>query len=98
FNRDHAKNAAIVRANLQDRGIFTPDAFVEAAATLVEAWRRTAGGSDELGEVGSNRTMVDIVRRAQAFAQLSARMSVEAEDFRQGARDSMVGRIRARGQ
>lgn len=97
FNRDHFKNAAIIRQNLSDRGVFTPDAFIEAAATLVEAWRRTAAGSDELGEVGSNRTMIDIVRRAQAFAQLAARNVVEAEDFHQGARDSMTGRIRARG-
>ncbi|MGH7803571.1 MAG: hypothetical protein ACREQJ_04435, partial [Candidatus Binatia bacterium] len=97
FNRDHAKNAHIVRKNLAKSAVFTPDAFVEAAATLIENWRRTAGGSDELGEVGSNRTMVDIVRRAQAFAQLSARSIVEAEDFHQGARDAMVGRIRARG-
>jgi MoxR-like ATPase len=97
FNKDHTKNSAIIRQNLTDRGIFTPDAFIEAAATLTEAWRRTAGGSDELGEVGSNRTMIDIVRRAQAFAQLAARNVVEPEDFHQGARDAMSGRIRARG-
>lgn len=97
FNQDHLKNAAIVRQNLAPSSVFTPDAYVEGAATLVEMWRRTAGGADELGEVGSNRTMIDIVRRSQAFAQLAARDVLDPEDFHQGARDSMTGRIRARG-
>jgi MoxR-like ATPase len=98
FNQDHAKNATIVRKAIGRSRPFTPDAFIEAAATLIQGWRRTAGGTDELGEVGSNRTMIDVVRRAQAFAMLAARDVVEAEDFHQGARDAMMGRIRARGQ
>ena len=98
FNQEHAKNAAIVRKGIGAMRPFTPDAFIEAAATLMQSWRRTAGGTDELGEVGSNRTMIDLVRRAQAFAQLAAHDVVDAEDFHQGARDAMVGRIRARGQ
>ncbi|MBI2078828.1 MAG: ATP-binding protein [Euryarchaeota archaeon] len=98
FNEGHAKNATIVRRGIAATRPFTPDAFIEAAATLMQSWRRTAGGTDELGEVGSNRTMIDIVRRAQAFALLAAKDVVEAEDFHQGAKDAMVGRIRARGQ
>lgn len=97
FNEDHAKNVAIVRRGVAGGKPFTPDAYAEAAATLVEQWRRTVGAGDELGEVGSNRTMIDVVRRAQAFAQLAARPIVEPEDYHEGARDSMVGRIRARG-
>lgn len=97
FNEDHAKNTAIVRRGVAEGRPFTPDAYVEAASTLIEQWRRTVGASDELGEVGSNRTMIDVVRRAQAFAQLSAHAIVEPEDFHQGAHDAMVGRIRARG-
>lgn len=97
FNQEPAKNAAIVRRAIGIQRPFTADAYIEGAASLITSWRRTAGGTDELGEVGSNRTMIDIVRRAQAFALLAAREALEPDDFHQGARDAMTGRIRARG-
>lgn len=97
FNQDHAKNVAIVRRATRDSGPFTSLVYMDAGAGLTEAWRRTAAAGDELGEVGSNRTMIDIVRRAQAHAQLAARPEMTPEDFHTGAREAMMGRIRARG-
>jgi Mg-chelatase subunit ChlI len=97
FNEDHEKNVHIVRRGAPDDGVRTPRLFAEAAAALVESWRKTAAATDELSEVGSNRTMIDIVRRAQAYARLSARETVTLDDYRTGASESMAGRIRARG-
>lgn len=97
FNQDHAKNTEIVRMGTRTTGPFTPTPYLDAAATLIESWRRSAAATDELSEVGSNRTMIDLVRRAQAHAELDARDEISAEDFHAGARESMLGRIRARG-
>lgn len=98
FNQDHARNAQIVRrGSSRTTGPFTPTPFYDAAATLIEHWRRSAAASDELSEVGSNRTMIDIVRRAQAHTELAGRDEVTTEDFHSAARESMLGRIRARG-
>jgi Mg-chelatase subunit ChlI len=97
FNEDHDKNVEIVRRGSQDDEIRTPRIFAEAAAGLIESWRKTAASTDELSEVGSNRTMIDTVRRAQAYARLAGRDHVVLDDFRQGALAAMRGRIRARG-
>lgn len=97
FNQDHAKNVAIVQMGTRMDGPFTSIVYMDAAATITEHWRRSSAASDELSEVGSNRTMIDIIRRAQAHAELAHREEVGAEDFHTGARESMAGRIRARG-
>ncbi len=97
FNQDHAKNAQIVRMGSRHDGPFTPSPYLDAAATLIEHWRRSAAATDELSEVGSNRTMIDIIRRAQAHAELDAHDELSADDFHLGAKESMLGRIRARG-
>lgn len=97
FNQDHAKNLGIVKRATRTDGPFTPTPVLDAATTLIEAWRRSPGNSDDLGEVGSNRTMIDIVRRAQAHAELDGRDEVARDDFHEGAREAMLGRVRARG-
>jgi MoxR-like ATPase len=98
FNRDHGKNRAIVDQGIQGhRSAALPDVLREATVYLVEDWRATAEGSSELLEVGSNRTLLDILRRAEAYALLRGGQAVEAEDWRKGALDAMAGRIRARG-
>ncbi len=97
FNEDHEKNVDIVLRGSHDVGLHTPRVLADAAAGLVESWRRTAAATDELGEVGSNRTMIDIVRRAQAHARLGGREHVTPEDYAEGATEAMTGRIRARG-
>jgi magnesium chelatase subunit I len=97
FNDDHAKNVDIVRRGAAEPALHTPRLFHEASAGLVGAWRRTAAATDELGEVGSNRTMIDVLRRAQAHARLEGRKHVVSQDYITGAHEAMTGRIRARG-
>lgn len=98
FNKDHAKNRAIVDQGLKGaRAAATPEVLREATVYLLEEWRATAEGSAELLEVGSNRTMLDVLSRAEAYAMLRGGAAVEVEDWRKGAVDAMAGRIRARG-
>lgn len=73
-----------------------PGPYRDAAVRLVMRWRRRPQAGDDLGEVGSNRAMVDLVQRAWSHAILSGDARLEPEDFRRGARDAMMGRIRAR--
>lgn len=98
FNQDHAKNRAIVDHGLRGaRAAAIPEVLREATVYLLEDWRKTAEGTNELLEVGSNRTMLDVLARAEAYALLRKSHAVEAEDWRRGALDAMAGRIRARG-
>ncbi len=99
FNEDHAKNRAIVDAGLLEHrahGAYVPETLREASVQLMTRWRKTGGGAGDLSEVGSNRTMIDILRRAESYAVLVGRTNVTAGDFRLGAVDAMRGRIRAR--
>lgn len=98
FNESHAKNRAIVDTGLRGaRAALIPEVLREATVFLVEDWRKTAEGTSELLEVGSNRTLLDVLHRAEAYALLRGAVVVGAEDWRLGALDAMRGRIRARG-
>jgi Mg-chelatase subunit ChlI len=99
FNKKHSNNRAILDLNLSKRGmsVFLPDVFVESSIYLIEAWRRVAGEIHELSEVGSNRTMIDNIRRAAAYTIMTQTKTVSIEDFKNGVHGSMLGRIRARG-
>ena len=96
FNVDHDKNRAIVDKAVRGSRLPVPTLPREAAVLLIERWRKVAAESPELGEVGSNRTMIDVLRRSEAHALLRAAPLVDREDFEKGAREAMVGRVRGR--
>ncbi|HKS60035.1 MAG TPA: hypothetical protein VJS68_04590, partial [Thermoplasmata archaeon] len=49
-----------------------------------------------IGEVGSNRTLIDVAARTRAFATLAGRSIPSDDDLKQGLLHAMRGRIRAR--
>lgn len=99
FNSEHPKNRKIVNLALSNstHDVFIPDIFFEGSVYLIEAWRNSLGEVYELIEVGSNRSMIDIVTRAEAYSTLNGRRMVSLEDFKKGVLSAMLGRIRARG-
>lgn len=99
FNKKHSNNRAILELNLSDykQPVFLPDLFIESSIYIIEAWRRVAGEIHELSEVGSNRTMIDNIRRSVAYSILNQSKTINVEDFRLGVQGAMLGRIRARG-
>jgi nucleoside-triphosphatase THEP1 len=99
FNSDHARNRLIIEMALTRAGpgMFIPSVFIDTSAFLTETWRRQAGRIYEFAEVGSNRTMIDLVTRACAHALLAGADSLGLEAYRLGVRDGMMGRIRVRG-
>jgi Mg-chelatase subunit ChlI len=99
FNSKHWKNRKIVNLALSKttHDVFIADLFFEGSVYLTEAWRNSLGEVYELIEVGSNRAMIDIVTRAEAYSTLKGRRMVTLEDFEKGVLSSMLGRIRARG-
>lgn len=78
--------------------VAVPGPYRDAAVHLAMTWRSRMDGGPDLAEVGSNRTLIDIVRRAQSYAVLSGDPYLDPEDFHRGARDAMVTRVRARGE
>jgi len=98
FNQEHTNNRAIVDMGLKGSdGVVIPELLRESTVWLIEEWRKTTEGANELLEVGSNRTLLDVLQRAQAYALLRGARVVAVEDWRLGALDAMKGRIRARG-
>src|SRR5439155_22848229 len=59
-------------------------------------WPKSVGDNQDLAEVGSNRTMNDVLRRSEAHALLRRSPFLDAEDYRRGAREALVGRVRGR--
>lgn len=96
FNADHRKNRLLVDRALRGSRLPVPTLLREAAVLLIERWRKVSGDSPELGEVGSNRTMIDVLRRSEAHALLRRASLVEGEDFLRGATEALVGRVRGR--
>ncbi|UCF08582.1 MAG: hypothetical protein JSW28_02520, partial [Thermoplasmata archaeon] len=99
FNRQHWKNRRIVEMALSNstHDTFLPEIFLEGSVYVTEAWRTLSGEAHELIEVGSNRTMIDIMTRAEAYSAVQNRKVVSVEDFEKGTLGAMLGRIRARG-
>lgn len=102
FNKTPSKNRRIVDLALEAsadgrRAIWLPGILRDASVHLIQEWRRAAEGASELDEVGSNRTMIEILRRSESYATLNGRRTPSSDDFRKGASDAMRGRIRARG-
>lgn len=99
FNRSHARNRLI--AEMGGGGamsqVFYPDVLFDAGVRLIESWRQATGELYELSEVGSNRTLIDIVTRVVAYTQMQGRNIVSTKDFRRGVTKAMLSHIRARG-
>lgn len=99
YIREHIRNRRIleVARRPDPRGVMMPEILMHASIFTVEAWRDLSVDLPELSEVGSNRTMLDIVSRSIAYALLRRSRQVAVEDFEMGVKDAMYGRIRARG-
>jgi hypothetical protein len=99
FNKSHARNRLI--AEMASGGamsqVFYPDVLFDAGVRLIESWRQATGELYELSEVGSNRTLIDIVTRVVAYTQIQGRNIVSTKDFRHGVTKAMLSHIRARG-
>lgn len=70
--------------------------YRDAAVELLTVWRTTMDPGQDLSEIGSNRTLIDVCRRTMSYTMLSSAMFTDPDDFRRGALDAMAGRIRAR--
>ncbi len=82
--------------NGQHGTVHIPGPYRDGAVRLVMRWRDRIEGGRDLSEVGSNRTLLDIVRRTESYAMMAGDPIADPEDFHRGARDAMMGRIRAR--
>ncbi|UCE74571.1 MAG: ATP-binding protein [Methanomassiliicoccales archaeon] len=99
FNKLHPKNRKIIDLALakSTNEVFIPEVFLEGSVFVIEGWRNASGEVYELSEVGSNRTMIDIITRSEAYTNLQERRMVSLTDFEKGTISAMLGRIRARG-
>ncbi|HTP56043.1 MAG TPA: sigma 54-interacting transcriptional regulator [Thermoplasmata archaeon] len=98
FNDRHASNRRIVELDRADEpGTYLPEILVDAGVRVVEAWRlRMSDENPDIGEVGSNRTLIDVAERTAAIARLGGRPIPTSADLKAGLLHAMRGRIRAR--
>jgi MoxR-like ATPase len=98
FNPRHAPNRLIVELGLGPRrASIVPEILIDAGVRVIEAWRlRVSDDNPDIGEVGSNRTLVDVAQRTNAIATLAGRPFASSDDLRAGLLHAMRGRIRAR--
>ncbi|MCI4335982.1 MAG: sigma 54-interacting transcriptional regulator [Thermoplasmata archaeon] len=98
FNPHHAENRRIVelgRAAVD--GVYVPEVLLDAGVRVIETWRRKMSDDNpDIGEVGSNRTLLDVAHRTGAIAELAEHPIPTPEDLRAGLLHAMRGRIRAR--
>jgi len=98
FNERHADNRRIVElGRAADPEIYVPEILVDAGVRVIEAWRlRMSEENPDIGEVGSNRTLLDVAERTNAIATLDGRAIPSSSDLKAGLLHAMRGRIRAR--
>ena len=98
YNRHHADNRRIVAVGGGDHPSgYVPEVLTDAGIRVVEAWRlRNSDDNPDIGEVGSNRTLIDVAARTSAIALLEGRIVPSSDDLRSGLIHAMRGRIRAR--
>ena len=97
FNTHHRQNRQIVDLARPGPGDYVPEVLVDAGVRVIERWRlKMSEDNPDIGEVGSNRTLIDVVARTQAFSQLAERPFPSLEDLKEGLWHAMRGRIRAR--
>ena len=99
FSMSMAKNRAIVRMNAARsvEGMFVPLVLVDACINLIIDWRRTTGELYDMSEVGSNRTLIDMVTRTGAYASLRGSARAGVADLRRSVRETMLSHVRAKG-
>ncbi|HYK93310.1 MAG TPA: ATP-binding protein [Thermoplasmata archaeon] len=98
FNPHHAENRRIVEIGRSFAGsAYVPEILLDAGVRVIETWRRKMSDDNpDIGEVGSNRTLLDVGARTAAVAQLLDHPIPSADDLKAGLLHSMRGRIRAR--
>jgi len=98
YNDRHADNRQIVNlARVDLPSVYVPEILVDAGVRIIEAWRlRTSEDNPDVGEVGSNRTLIDVAARTAAVATLAGRVPPSSADLKSGVLHAMRGRIRAR--
>jgi len=95
YNDRHTDNRRIVE--IGRAGGFLPEVLLDSGVRVVEAWRLRMGDENpDIGEVGSNRTLIDVAERTSAIARLAGRPVPLSADLRAGLLHAMRGRIRAR--
>ncbi len=98
FNKRHSANRQIVdRARRDAPSGYVPEILLDAGVRMIEAWRLRMSDEDpDMGEVGSNRTLLDVIARAEAYGTLGTRAVPTLDDLKAGILHAMRGRIRAR--
>ena len=98
FNDRHVDNRRIVELGRERTGdVYVPEILTDAGIRVIEAWRLRMGEENpDVGEVGSNRTLIDVAERTGAIAVLGGRAVATSADLRAGLLHAMRGRIRAR--
>ncbi len=98
YNSRHADNRHIVELARGEVGAeYVPEVLVDAGVRVIEAWRlRMSEDNPDIGEVGSNRTLIDVAHRTAAIAALAGHAPPIQADLRAGLVHAMRGRIRAR--
>jgi MoxR-like ATPase len=98
YNSRHADNRQIVNlARNEIPSAYVPEVLVDAGVRVIETWRlKTSEDNPDIGEVGSNRTLIDVAARTAAIATLDGRTPPSSADLKAGLLHAMRGRIRAR--
>ena len=98
YNDRHADNRRIVAVGRANDGTsYVPELLIDAGVRVVESWRqRMSEENPDIGEVGSNRTLLDVASRTAATAALAGRSIPASGDLKVGVLHAMRGRIRAR--
>jgi MoxR-like ATPase len=98
YNARHADNRQIVNLARNDLpSVYVPEVLVDAGVRVIESWRlKTSEDNPDIGEVGSNRTLIDVAARTAAIATLAGNVPPTSADLKAGLLHAMRGRIRAR--
>jgi MoxR-like ATPase len=98
YNDRHSDNRRIVSlARTENPSQYVPEILTDAGVRVIEAWRlRMSEDNPDIGEVGSNRTLLDVAARTAAIAELGGHAVPTSGDLKAGLLHAMRGRIRAR--
>jgi MoxR-like ATPase len=98
YNDRHADNRRIVAlGRSEDPTQYVPEVLTDAGVRVIEAWRlRMSEDNPDIGEVGSNRTLLDVAARTAAIGILAGHSVPTSADLKAGLLHAMRGRIRAR--